>query len=312
MRTLKALALVVVSGCALLVTGGCGRSGGKGATIDASPGDVSAPDTFTSGSGGASVASGGVSGTGGANAQGGGDAPVGSGGIAAAGAVGISTGGNGAGGIGAGGAAGTATGGNGSGGIGSRDAAAVASGGGGSTSTVGTGGSAMDGSGGGGGGSGGKDASPVSTGGISMTGGTAVGRGGNIGSGGSSASSCPQKAPVNGAVCNQVAQCYYEDCATSGRTVAGCLGTSWQVTTGACSTFTCRAEGLQVTCPQGQICLATHGKAPVCVSQTCGTGPVTTECVPGSDPGTSGFCYTNGSTAEGITMFCCHAGGTSC
>jgi hypothetical protein len=287
MKILGTVALVVVSSCALLVTNGCGKSAIKGAATDAASGDVAGPDTFASGSGGASVSSGGVSGTGGAgmggaNAKGGVSAPVG--GSAVAGA--LVTGGNGAGGIGAGGAAGTATGGNGSGGIAS--------------------------SGGGDGGSDGSDASPVGTGGISMTGGTVTGRGGTIGSGGSSASTCPQKAPVNGAVCNQAIQCYYEDCATSGRTVAGCSGASWQVTTGACSTFTCGAEGMQVTCPQGQICLATHGKAPVCVTQTCGTGPVTTECVPGADPGASGFCRTNGSAAEGITMFCCTAGGTSC
>ncbi len=247
-----------------------------------------------SGSGGVGGSGGGVSGTGGigtggADARGGIDASTGSGGIAAAGAGGTPTGGNGTGGLGSGGG----------GGISDGGAPETATGGNHDAGLGGTGG--------------GKDASIGGTGGVSMTGGVAGGSGGTIGSGGSSGSSCPEAAPVNGAVCNQPAWCAYEDCAAGGRTVASCSGTSWQVTTGACTTFTCRAvNGAQVTCPAGQICLATYPKDPVCVSHTCGTGPLTTECVPGADPGTAGFCSVSGTAAEGITMFCCPTGGTSC
>jgi hypothetical protein len=157
---------------------------------------------------------------------------------------------------------------------------------------------------------GGKDASFGGIGGVSMTGGAAGGRGGTIGAGGSSASGCPQAAPTNGAVCNQEDHCFYEDCATSGRTVASCSGKSWQVTTGACTPFSCYGvpDGVQITCPQGQICLAPFGKDPVCVSQTCGTGPLMAECVSGA----AGFCQINGSAAAGITLFCCPYAGTGC
>jgi hypothetical protein len=216
MSSLKALALTVVSSCALLATDGCGKSGGKGATSDAAPGDATGADAATVGSGGA------------------------------------------------------------------------------------------------GGTGGGKDASFGGTGGVSMTGGAAGGRGGTIGAGGSSASSCPQAAPANGAVCYQEDQCFYEDCATSGRTVAICVGKSWQVTAGACTSLSCYGAGargsVQITCPQGQICLATYGKDPVCVSQTCGTGPVTAGCVADA----AGFCEIHGTAAVGITLLCCLTAGTSC
>ena len=59
MSSLKALALTVVSSCALLATDGCGKSGGKGATSDAAPGDATGADAATVGSGGAGGTGGG-------------------------------------------------------------------------------------------------------------------------------------------------------------------------------------------------------------------------------------------------------------
>ena len=309
----------MVSSCALYVTAGCGRSGGKGATMDAALGDTTVSDMALLGSGGASAggASGtGGAGTGGAGAKGGEDASLGSGGIVTGGVGGTPTGGSG----------GSAAGGS-SGSGGRQDASADASVGGaggismsggagggmGGISTGGSGGLAAGGSGGSGGSGGRQDASASGSGGVSMSGGAAGGRGGTIGSGGSSASSCPQSAPTNGAACNQPAQCFYGDCAASGRTVATCSVRSWQVTTGACASFSCvgRPGGVQITCPQEQICLTIYKKDPVCVAQTCGTGPLTTECVPGASPG-AGSCWMSGSAAEGITVSCCQTAGTSC
>jgi hypothetical protein len=298
MSRFQALAFAIVCGCTLFVIGGCGKSGKAGVTIDAGPDGPTVLDTAIAGSGG--VSSGGISGTagngtGGADAMGNGGSQVGSGGIGGTDAALTSTGGTGSGGAIAGGAAGTATGGNGAGGGGSSDASVIAGGASGSA----TGGN--------------RDAGPSGTGGIGMTGGVAGGSGGSVGSGGSHASNCPQTAPMDAAACSQPASCFYEDCATAGRTVAICSGTSWQVTTGACTIFTCTAvTGAQTTCPLDQVCLANYPKDPVCVSHTCGTGPLTTECVPGADPGTTGFCRLEGSAASGITMRCCPTGGTSC
>ena len=64
MSGVKVLAFAMVSGCALCVTEGCGKSGGKSATMDATLGN----DMATLASGG--VSTGGASGSGGAGTGG--------------------------------------------------------------------------------------------------------------------------------------------------------------------------------------------------------------------------------------------------
>jgi len=153
------------------------------------------------------------------------------------------------------------------------------------------------------------------TGGVVQTGGSSA-TGGTSGAGGSSAAGCPQVAPTNGAGCDNSKDgpCYYEDCTESGRTIALCPSGSWQVSTGACTSVTCNgySGGDSVTCPAGQVCLAEFGRDPTCVTHTCGKGPVTWQCVPGANPGTSGWCDLRDSVGTGLTVSCCPYGGTSC
>jgi hypothetical protein len=106
---------------------------------------------------------------------------------------------------------------------------------------------------------------------------------------------CPQAPPANGAACGPVPvsqTCYYEDCAGAGRTVATCAAgaSAWQVTTGACAPYACAADASSssLICPSGMICVLTTQIGPVapiptpaCVPHSCGTGPITPECVPG-------------------------------
>ena len=195
-----------------------------------------------------------------------------------------------------------------------------ATGGAGSGGTGGAGGIATGGSGGAAGGAGGSGGG---SGGVVQSGGRS-GSGGTIGSGGSSAASCPQVAPADGAGCDsgKDGPCYCEDCSGSGRTIAECASGSWQVSNGPCTPITCYDYRYawshddavpSVACPAGQVCLAVFGKAPTCVTHTCGTGPVTWQCVPGANPGTSGWCwFRDSSITAGIIVQCCPNGGTSC
>jgi hypothetical protein len=102
---------------------------------------------------------------------------------------------------------------------------------------------------------------------------------------------CPQAPPANGASCGSVSQtCLYEDCAGVGRTVATCTYRAWQVTTGACASVYCEPNPdspYALSCAAGKVCVVTTttgGGAPIvtpmCVDHTCGTGPITSQCVP--------------------------------
>jgi hypothetical protein len=162
------------------------------------------------------------------------------------------------------------------------------------------------------GGAGGRDGG---VGGTVQTGG-AVQSGGSSASGGSSSSSssCPQSQPTNGASCvGSSAWCLYQDCAGSGVGLAYCSSDKWSVNSKACAEFACRPFGLgsSTTCPAGQICVANWGQDPKCVPHTCGTSPVTLECVPGVNPGTEGRC--SFSTGEGgMRVECCPYKGSAC
>lgn len=106
---------------------------------------------------------------------------------------------------------------------------------------------------------------------------------------------CPSVAPSDGTSCGPVDyKCFYESCATTGRTLATCSGGAWKIETAACSTITCAGGGItptSLTCDAGKVCVvvtSTGGAymvTPMCVSHTCGTGPVTPQCIP-----TTGSC----------------------
>jgi hypothetical protein len=312
MNNFTTRALIVLFGLfgsALIAANGCGKSGSTALTSDGAFSSETASDTGISGSGGGGAASGGASGTGGAgtggaDAKGSGGTPGGTGGNGTGGAAtgGNGSGGNGLGGTGGNGTGGAATGGNGSGGNGL----------GGGITTGGSGGNATGGIGAPAGGRGGTGGTMLGTGGVRLDGGATGGTGGTIGVDGAAASGCPPVPPAKGDPCVQSDICYYEDCAGSGRALAFCSSGVWQVRTGACSTTTCQSFNPSVTiaCPAGQICLAIYGKAPVCATQTCGTGAVTPGCVSGAE----GNCNISESSSvtDGTSIRCCLSGGTSC
>jgi len=124
--------------------------------------------------------------------------------------------------------------------------------------------------------------------------------------------SCPKTLPANYSNCATSESCYYEDCSGSGRTEARCSSGFWIVTSAACGAVKCISfdGAVSLTCPSGRVCLAPYGASPICAAYTCGTGPITTDCVAGA----SGSCNFAVSTSvrEGITLSCCTTGGTSC
>jgi hypothetical protein len=120
---------------------------------------------------------------------------------------------------------------------------------------------------------------------------------------------CPLDPPANGSACGPVPvsqTCYYEDCAGAGRTVATCStgASTWQVTTGPCAAIACEDPSASsgLTCPAGMVCIITRSSGgtlmttSTCVDHTCGTGPITPECV----PSLSGTCTETYSAAGAI------------
>jgi hypothetical protein len=107
---------------------------------------------------------------------------------------------------------------------------------------------------------------------------------------------CPKTPPPNGFSCSPVSQsasqtCLYEDCAGAGTTLATCTARVWKITTGACAVMDCTAipDGPNpLSCSAGKICVFTRTRSETgtttttskCVEHTCGTGPVTLQCIP--------------------------------
>jgi hypothetical protein len=133
---------------------------------------------------------------------------------------------------------------------------------------------------------------------------------------------CPQNPPTNGSSCGSMSMsCFYDNCIPStmpcsvnncpstGRTQATCgADGAWSVQTAACGTVSCNGPST-LTCPPGQMCLITESGtvSAQCVTNTCGSGPVTPEC------GTTlGSCGVNASLISGVTITCntCPAGTT--
>jgi hypothetical protein len=166
----------------------------------------------------------------------------------------------------------------------------------------GTAGSA-GGAGGGAAGAGGSVGSGGGGGGHAGTGGQgAKGGGGSAGGGGATGTPCPSAPPLNGSPCAGQ-DCYYEDCAGLGRTIALCHpeGT-FQVQTTACTAVACSLSAVGgPSCPAGMICMQVAGGAvsDTCVSNTCGTGPIGCNCLTSC----VGTCTVSGN-AQGTEVSC--------
>jgi hypothetical protein len=131
--------------------------------------------------------------------------------------------------------------------------------------------------------------------------GGAGGQGGG-GGGGAAGTACPPAPPVDGAPCAGQ-DCFYEDCAGAGRTVARCHpeGT-FEVVTTACTDVACSLSSAGgSSCPPGMICMQLAGGAVTeeCVQNTCGTGPIGCGCLTSC----AGACGVSG-TSGGIQVSC--------
>ena len=174
-------------------------------------------------------------------------------------------------------------------------------GGSGATGGSGTGGSGATGGKSGGAGGLGGSASGGDAGASSGRGGAApggsAGMAGNGGRGGNPSSTCPETPPNDASSCGSAGlACFYEDCGGDGRTVARCLAGAWDVENGACAAPICEADG----CDAGDVCIGVTGGTVIvnCVSNPCGTGPVTCDCV-GCER-----CIVDGSLSSGIAVVC--------
>lgn len=120
---------------------------------------------------------------------------------------------------------------------------------------------------------------------------------------------CPQEPPTSGTACGSgTYACYYENCSAAGRTEAKCAAGKWTVESAPCSTVSCAGAGIVstvLTCAVGQICVRTTGGGgayvitPSCVSNTCGNGPVSPQCLPALE-GTCGIM----TSLSGATVSC--------
>ncbi len=169
------------------------------------------------------------------------------------------------------------------------------------------------GSGGRGGAAGGRGGSSGAAGGTGAgTGGSvgSAGAGGQAGAGGHGAKGggeiggtpCPPTPPLNGSSCAGQ-NCYYEDCAGAGRTIALCHpeGT-FEVQTTVCAAVACSLSAVGgPSCPAGMICMQVVGGtiSETCVSNTCGAGPIGCGCLTSC----VGTCSVSGS-AQGIDVSC--------
>jgi len=118
---------------------------------------------------------------------------------------------------------------------------------------------------------------------------------------------CPKSAPQNGSACSPAnGSCYYEDCAGGGRMLASCVDRVWKVETAACNAYPCQApekDGGVLTCAAGEICVVNTDTSfrvtPSCEKQTCGTRPMSTDCIEGTD----GWCSTR-YKLDGVVISC--------
>ena len=149
------------------------------------------------------------------------------------------------------------------------------------------------GSGGTGKGGGSKGAGGASGGG---TGGAAGSASGSSGASGA-VSDCPAGPPGDGSSCSGSSECFYQDCASFGRSVARCNGGAWTTESAACAAFSCSTGP---PCEPADICVATTGVMRECVSNACATVRVSCECTQAC----SGGCRVSGLAQGGFTISC--------
>jgi hypothetical protein len=127
--------------------------------------------------------------------------------------------------------------------------------------------------------------------------------------GGAALGDCPAALPSSGSACLIIGECFYEDCAGSGRSAATCSNGAWAVQTAACAATHCIGAGSSPSCAPGQICSISEGGTLVsmCNESTCGTGPVTCACAGALCTN----CSITGSVTQGVTVTCnsCPQGG---
>lgn len=131
----------------------------------------------------------------------------------------------------------------------------------------------------------------IATGGVIGNGGWGGGKGGAQAWGGTTAPPCPANPPTDGSSCSQFPEmsCIYQDCAGAGRTIADCEKGAWKLIQRKCSPQKCENKypgGTYPTCAAGEVCYTWAADEATCVVPTCGTGPITFDCV----PGTTGYC----------------------
>lgn len=148
------------------------------------------------------------------------------------------------------------------------------------------------------------------TGGVlSATAGASSGRGGTATSGTSNAAACPAQAPLASSPCARTGlECIYQNCSTTGITVAVCQGT-WSVTSNPCPTeVQCSLMASTNGCSPNQICLTLAGGALMesCIDNTCGEGPIDCSCLPSCSGVCSLYAY-----STGLALMCntCPQGG---
>jgi hypothetical protein len=98
----------------------------------------------------------------------------------------------------------------------------------------------------------------------------------------------PQEVPVSGSDCSTACKLIaYEDCKGAGLVQAGCGG-QWFLFTSKCGDHKCLDPAFDgQSCGAGQVCTLKQGGAqiPECSPHSCGTGPITCDCLADVCPG---------------------------
>jgi hypothetical protein len=130
------------------------------------------------------------------------------------------------------------------------------------------------------------------------TGGAASG--GSATGGSTSTEQCPQSPPTNGNSCGTKAvTCFYDNCPSSGRTLAVCMNGNWSVQTGTSCNVSCGSPtSTSFPCQSDQICLVVGGTSASCAQNTCSQGLIAPACLGNSS------CTLSASLSNGATLNC--------
>ncbi|HEY1812524.1 MAG TPA: hypothetical protein VGG74_09275 [Kofleriaceae bacterium] len=101
---------------------------------------------------------------------------------------------------------------------------------------------------------------------------------------------CPAAAPTTGDTCNGAGGCTYDSCATTGTTLARCVGGRWSVATRPCERTTCPSDSSGFPpCAPGQLCVVVQSGARMasCVKNACAPGQLISCACVGQAPSSS-------------------------